>query len=266
MVGLGIDAFAADVCPGSQARADPPGSGGRIAYRSIDMVAFTPQCLNCKYELVGLPSGRCPECGAYFTHAGLLAAHRERARVRRLIPPKWLLIFAWCPLLCVWHRDGVEGELWVQGLVLVAVAWFAIDEARLHRRAPVQPLVLLGLAFAARWGLLASGMLPGPLPVFAAAFITAGVMWRLRPEEPSPFQSIAPLALAVGTIVLGIAMIVDNAIDLQSGHYWSEWGALGGSAWTYPMSVSRAIWVGAATVAGGIALAAVGASFGWKRQ
>jgi hypothetical protein len=160
----------------------------------------------------------------------------------------------------------VEGELWVQGIVLIPVAWLVIDEVRLHWRAPAQPLAWLALALAARWALLINGLLPGPLPVFAAAFVAAGVMWRLRPREPSPFQSLTPLLLACRAIFLGVVKIVDNGIALGDGHYWSEWGDLGGSAWTYPMNVTRAIWVGAATVAGGLALGVVGASFGWKRN
>lgn len=40
--------------------------------------AFHPRCLDCGYEVSGIPDGRCPECGHRFTHDGLLREFRRQ--------------------------------------------------------------------------------------------------------------------------------------------------------------------------------------------
>lgn len=81
---------------------------------------FTPRCAKCQYELVGLPDGACPECGAGFSHEALKAEYAiERAHLgvsMDVIKPA-----AWMTLVVVIgsvsgagsSREGDFGVLWV---------------------------------------------------------------------------------------------------------------------------------------------------------
>jgi hypothetical protein len=85
-------------------------------------------CPTCRYQLRGLPDGRCPECGEEFTRAKLLveeylhqpAAHPvTRARWQSI--ERWALVYiASVFMLCLAFPVAVEAERgWLQNIAIV---------------------------------------------------------------------------------------------------------------------------------------------------
>lgn len=199
---------------------------------------FKPLCLDCRYDLSGLPDGKCPECGVKFTHEQLQRVHAARELANRdrykflLSVPLGLL--AWLsPLAAVFvgaaleiPMRGMPNARWYVALLssvlmhaVCAGIWFRIrrgvwivDSYRvLGFAVPIVLMIPIVLETRLSW------MACLGLTLYAAIFAYLALKW-------SPLVSGAILVVVCGIppIVWGGAMLVDATMQLKAIHYWSN--------------------------------------------
>lgn len=199
---------------------------------------FEPLCLDCRYDLTGLADGKCPECGVRFTHAQLQRVHAARLEAKRdrhkalLGVPlgllAWLSPFAaafvgsaleipmrgmpnarwYVALLSSVLMHAVCSALWFR---LRRGVWIAESYRVLGFAVPIVLMMPIVLETRLSWVACAG------LTLYAAVFAYLALKW-------SPLVSGAILVVVCGIppLVWGGAMLADATMQLNAGHYWSN--------------------------------------------
>ena len=189
---------------------------------------FVPRCPRCRYDLTGLRDGRCPECGARYAIASLIAEWRAR-QARRTTDSEFLFgallmlpamipvdlrdlaALAWkAPVLaCLW------GTTWV---------WLRRRSAELHDPEEAHRLLWLWAPCVctaigvARTPILNEFVPAVMLLIAGLATVTA---WRRAPERTSVVASIALGTPAAAIALIGLAMVLSATAGRAGGHHWS---------------------------------------------
>lgn len=187
---------------------------------------FTPRCPRCRYDLTGLEKPTCPECGAPFSIAVLLAEWRAR----KARPPSnadyiaaGLLAFVsfWPadlrdPAVLVWKMPAV--------LMLWMIVWLCATRHREEHLEHGHRLLLMWVPCVAT----AIGVSPTPdvnLVVGAAMALIAvwswWVAWRRSPQWTAILASVVLTLPAALAVVGGLGIVTTGAAERAQGHYWS---------------------------------------------
>lgn len=95
-----------------------------------------PRCGNCRYDLTGSVSNRCPECGKLFIEAGVLLNHP--ARVRRLAG--LALAFSLLPIAAILVAYTVALHQQQRAAAAAIQARRAAQQARALLQAQIRPI------------------------------------------------------------------------------------------------------------------------------
>lgn len=198
-----------------------------------------PTCPACRYDLSGIPEGRCPECGEPFTHESLARAAQER-RSWRSAAPEFLIILPGVLWLLFGFDEpeslGVATFIWTPALI-----WFGLRRRRISDGSA--PTLLLWLLWPATiTAINALGSCEPLLPMFAAAagiaiFAVDGALGRGR-ALGERFLFTTP---AAGLLVIGAWMFTENLFDMLAGRHWSAWFDSPYDAAQYPPTTSEAV-------------------------
>lgn len=199
-----------DLAPGVRGKAHvlPPDSG-------------SPRCLNCGYDLAGLPEGRCPECGKAWSFAQMRAhveARQAAKAARKRFAALGLAILAGSGSICM------VGSPW--SLVLIVGTWGAFVPMIIHavrnlRSASAQHMY----GFTALMLVTAMHVmvLMGPgyvLIAFLAAlalvlgFFVCHTLWGTL--------TLVLAAIALPLLAQGCFMVAHGSNRIAKGHHWSN--------------------------------------------
>jgi hypothetical protein len=231
---------------------------------------YIPLCPVCRYDVSGLPDGRCPECGNRFTHARIRALWENR---RQRKPPGHgamtaALILALPPICLI---PGLVYQLIaVPVMWALAYIWLMQHGETVKEGRGYWVLWLLVPCIRTPIGFEGTG-LQMPIATIAGVLAVAVLQYALR---HSPRESLAILlgSLAVATLPFGVLSSLIGLQGAQSQHYWG--------AWDVPKFFPKLPWMGpthvrAMTNAGmlrfglicsftGAAAAAAGAIIAWS--
>jgi hypothetical protein len=187
---------------------------------------FVPRCRGCRYDLRGLADSKCPECGAAFTLAGLIADWRARQDAP---PNNWDFILgallAFVAGIPMEVRDPVAFVFKACSLIamwVMAWVWFnrraeeMLDEG--HR------LLWLWVPCAAS----VLGLLQVPLLNLGAAFlatifgvVTTVVAWRRSPAMTVVIATTVLTTPIACIVIMGFGLLASATAGKAHGHYWS---------------------------------------------
>lgn len=212
-----------------------------------------PPCPTCRYDLSGLPDGRCPECGTPFTAAQLLAAPTRREFLSDKGADLLIIVAVALPLTCVSTTLDEAVSLTVATWAL-ALVWYLLRERAI--RAGRTGLLLWLLLPAVQTTILAMQTREPALPLFAfgagvGIFAVDGALSRGRALAWRFLFSVP----AGGLLTLGSWMFVENLIDLLAGHHWSAWFDSPYDSSQYPPTTREAVWWSLVLLGGGGACA-----------
>lgn len=223
---------------------------------------FSPACPTCKYDLSGIPEGKCPECGGAFTLAGLMALHNRPRFKWPLAVLAGLWSIGWL-VACVY----IESSLRDEQPPAIALFWIGICLLWVFRRemtgasAIAFPAVALAAALAS--GALAGTSMQTPTSgserlrtYLLAACIALILAWLATPP-----RRLGPLLSALGACPFGVGciMALQSGFGLARNEHWSVWADV--RPWQpfiqYPLSNPEAFIVGISLALMGLALALV---------
>jgi hypothetical protein len=231
---------------------------GRLSasFAESQPLKFAPLCLHCRYDLSATPDGRCPECGAFFTHADLAELNRPSRRLTPLMSAV-VIVYAvtlFAAMIALLVRP-LAGTALLAGAFLLALllGWLS------HRRRVVMgfgPLLAFSGLIAVTPCVAADRAAPEWLGVVALHALALGAAsgWIGTPDSPgNPLAAIRRSAAWGGMAFgLGGSLLLLIAAPLWwSGYGWSELDSLiaGGAA-----STGFLITFGSTMVVAGVAL------------
>lgn len=222
---------------------------------------FKPRCLQCRYDLIDLPDGACPECGTGFSHEALRTEFNDLQN----------------------RSGGGTTELWPFALILVVLIFACVGDVVL-RSQPVAGViwaVSAGVLFARRSSLFQSRIATLLWIAFAAGLVTASMrptpaIYRSLVSEPISLRGMFCLSAALCAFALvlkkwrwmlwawaslligmGMAICLCALPGILRNEHWGHWSdpRVGDFLYRGPMSNFSAMKSGGvAAVTGLIAL------------
>lgn len=185
--------------------------------------AFSPTCSDCRYDLAGLPDGRCPECGLAFTRASLERLWLAKQARNRAVPMASinavLLIMMVAPT-CLTQAMDVQvlatvlvwyTALLTTFLIINRDRWIAYSHLLIFFLVPL--LVILPTVAATPIGLYAAT---------AIAMIAAVICWLALKWSPLTSAIVLLVLFAVPLAGFGALMFTMALEDIAAGRYWSS--------------------------------------------
>lgn len=209
--------------PPSHPPTHPPTQPGTIPAKLDVQSTFVPKCLDCRYELSGLPDGRCPECGLAFTYAALKRLWQAKQAKKRALPVKvlnFVLLVAMFGPMCLVSFE----EFWV---LTAALTWYTL-------------LLACWLYINRNWWIVRSWVLlfflvvlfhllfliaATPIGLYAGVAIAAIaviICWLALRWSPLVSSIMLLVLLVLPTGGSGLLMLVMSNDDLATGRHWSS--------------------------------------------
>lgn len=204
-----------------------PAEPERLSRPSRMRFAVPAKCPRCSYDLKGVKSERCPECGELITPAAMRRLYSERARrevyVKSYVIPAALLFIGlavWVPVYVM--QFGVEVlpfmiGIRVAGLILGLAAYFFACLIWMGFDAPwhLTTLRLLGIqnfAMAVNTVLMSMGL--GLVVGWAAwVVVTYGLLISLMDMDASDAAIYTAMVIVINVIIFGVlAMLAWNQL------------------------------------------------------
>lgn len=231
---------------------------------------FTPSCLDCGYELKGLPDGKCPECGLRFEHEALKLHHAVLLEQRRESRARWKRqgwhVFFGAAALSMFICT-VNGILPIFSPITFVIAFVVWAGALIYWTKYVEPgwfvqaHRILGFVLPLAIMLLIVSGTPHrtwSVPVTLAAMV--GVCFVAVRGSPLVSSLVLLVAAIVPMMIAGMLIRHHAASILAKGFGWTELDKPTTNGWK-PLLASEALQIGLAMEVASIAIACIVAFF-----
>lgn len=215
-------------------------------------IEFQPTCVDCGYDLNGIPDGRCPECGVRFSRKGLLRRFQEERRAaKERSEARFKRFRTFAGLIAIYGTVGFFTcassvipfeNVWVFSILLAAIAVAAVaycawmDRAwmvRSHRLLIfLVPLIVMSFAYSA------VPYRSVALPVIGLCAVIVAVL-ALR---DSPLISAFLLFLIVALPLLAASLLLAAHAGRREmlGLTWTDWNVPTIHGWA-PLKTAEAL-------------------------